>query len=143
MFIALGGTRAEDVRVAIADKPMKSVALGIVGIAATFGALLLCAITIVGIPVALVGLLGAIALGFAGTTSGLTVLGAMVSGHKSSNVYVHLAVGCAVFAAVGFVPWLGGFAQFLIVLAGLGGIVATRALGLLKRKKPIMAHPYR
>jgi hypothetical protein len=143
MFIALGGERAEKVRVAIADKPMKSVALGIVGIAGTLGALVLCAITIIGIPVAFVGFLAAIALGFAGVTSALSVLGATVAGHKSANVYVHLAVGCAVFAVVGFIPWLGGFAQFLIVLAGLGGIVTTRALGFWKRKKTLEPHPYR
>lgn len=144
MFIALGGNRAEDLRAAIASKPMRSVALGVVGVLGALAALVLCAITIIGIPLAVVGVVGAIALGFVGATSSLTVLGAMVFGHKSKNVYVHLAVGCALFMLLGLIPIGGKFAQTLIVLAGIGGVVTTRGLGLLRRKpKHVSSGPYR
>ena len=144
LFITLGGQRAEQVRVAIAEKPMRSVALGLVGVLGTLGALALCALTLIGIPVAVVGAVAALALAFGGTTSGLAVLGATIAGHKSKNVYVHLAVGCAVFVALGVIPGLGPLAQIATVLAGIGGVVSTRALGLWRpRAKPPAVHPYR
>jgi hypothetical protein len=144
LFITLGGQRAEQVRVAIAEKPMRSVALGLVGVLGTLGALALCALTLIGIPVAVVGAVAALALAFGGTTSGLAVLGATIAGHKSKNVYVHLAVGCAVFVALGVIPGIGPLAQIATVLAGIGGVVSTRALGLWRpRAKPPAVHPYR
>jgi len=143
IFISLGGVRAESLRSAIAEKPMRSIALGIVGLLGTLVSLVLCAVTIIGIPIAALGAVSAIVLAFAGTTSALTVLGAMVFGHKHKNIYVHLAVGCALFMVLGLVPVAGGLFQAAIVFAGMGGIVATRALGLLTRKPKPGGHPYR
>lgn len=143
IFISLGGVRAESLRSSIADKPMRSVALGVVGLLGTLAALVLCAVTIIGIPIAALGLVAAIVLAFAGTTSALTVLGAMVFGHKNKNIYVHLAIGCALFMLLGLVPVAGGLFQVAVVMAGIGGVVATRAFGLFQRKGAPGAHPYR
>lgn len=145
VFIALGGNRADELRASIAERPMKSIALGLVGILGTIVAVIACAITLIGIPVAVLGVIAALLLGLAGTTACLAVLGGMLAGHKSKNVYVHLAVGCATFMVMGFLPWIGGFLQTLVVFGGIGGMVSTRALGLLKRKpKPVDGpHPYR
>lgn len=142
LFIALGGVRAESVRTAIAQSPMRSIALGLVGLVGSIVALILVALTIIGIPFAAIGGIAAIALAFAGTASAAVVLGAMVAGHKSQNVYVHLAAGCALFMVAGFVPWVGGWVQAAIVFAGIGGMVATRAMGFLERKtKPTFPNP--
>jgi hypothetical protein len=142
LFVALGGARAESVRTSIATSPMRSIALGLVGLIGTIVGLVLICLTIIGIPFAAIGAVAAVALAFAGTASAAVVLGTMVAGHKSQNVYVHLAVGCAIFMVAGFIPWVGGWAQAAIVFAGIGGMVATRAMGFLERKpKPAFPNP--
>ncbi len=141
LFVALGGVRAERVRTAIAESPMRSVALGLVGVVGSVVALTLVALTIIGIPFAAIGGVAAVVLAFAGTASAAVVLGAMVAGHKSQNVYVHLAAGCALFMVAGFLPWVGGWAQAAMVLAGIGGMVATRAMGFLEKKKTPQSFP--
>jgi hypothetical protein len=120
---------------------MKSLALGIVGALGAVVIFVGLCLTMIGIPVAVVAGFLAVVLVFAGTTSALTVAGAAASGHKSKNVYVHLAVGCAMFFAAGLVPWVGHLAQLAVVLAGIGAVVATRAAGYaLKWKR---GGPYR
>lgn len=136
LFVALGGARAERVRTSIAASPMRSIALGLVGVIGSIIALILVALTIIGIPFAAIGGVTAVALAFAGTASAAVVVGAMVAGHKSQNVYVHLAAGCALFMVAGFIPWIGGWVQAAMVLAGIGGMVATRAMGFLEKKTP-------
>ncbi|MFO0549432.1 MAG: polymer-forming cytoskeletal protein [Polyangiaceae bacterium] len=134
IVIALGGQRAESVRAAIADRPMKAIALGIVGLIGMVAAIGIAAVTIVGIPIAVLAAIAAVLLGFSGVTSAFVVLGAMLFGHKTKNVYVHLAIGSGLFFAAGLVPVLGGFAQAAVFFAGLGGVVATRAMGFLKKR---------
>lgn len=134
LVIALGGARAESVRAEIAARPMRAAAVGLLGILGAALTIAVAAVTVVGIPVALVGALALIVAVFAGITSALTVLGAAVTRHKTSNVYVHLAAGCVLFLLAGLLPIVGGLAQAGVVLAGIGGVVATRAGGLLDKK---------
>ena len=115
MFLALGGEKGEALRIAIADKPMRSIALGALGFLGGMLALVLVAVTVVGIPFAVVGAILGIFLAFAATISALAVLGAMLFGHRSKNIYVHLAVGCAAFLIAGLVPVLGGLFQLSVV----------------------------
>jgi hypothetical protein len=141
LFIALGGERAETLRAEIAARPMKSIALGVVGLVGSLVVLVGLCITVIGIPVAAVALfLGIVAL-LAGMTSALTVAGAAAAGHRSKNVYVHLAVGCAMFFVAGLLPWIGGLVQLCVVLAGIGAAVATRVAGYVPRSKKSL--PYR
>jgi len=134
LVIALGGGRAESVRGEIAARPMRSAAVGLLGILGAALAIGVAAVTVIGIPVAVVGALALIVGVFSGITSALTVLGAAVSRHKTTNVYLHLAVGCVLFLLAGLIPVVGGLAQAGVVLAGIGGVVATRAGGLLDRR---------
>jgi hypothetical protein len=134
LVIALGGARAESVRAEVAARPMRAAALGLLGILGAVLTIAIAAVTVVGIPVALVGALALIVAVFAGITSALTVLGAAVTRHKTSNVYLHLAAGCVLFLLAGLIPVVGGLAQAGVILAGIGGVVATRAGGLLDKK---------
>lgn len=143
LFIALGGDRSETLRAEIAARTMRSLALGVAGIVGGIAALIAISITIIGIPVAFVGALLAIIAMFAGITSALTVLGAAVARHRTTNVYAHLAVGCGLFLLAGWLPWIGGFLQAGVVLAGIGSVVATRATGLVPRWKKQSGSPYR
>jgi hypothetical protein len=143
-FLALGAERSERLRTEIAARPMHSIALGAVGILGTSAALIVLAVTVIGIPFALIGALAAVVFGFAGVTSVLTVVGALAAGHRTSNDYARLAVGCALYFVIGLVPWVGWWAQLAVVLAGVGSVVATRGAGLLdRRSKDASGHPYR
>lgn len=147
LTIALGGARAESVRAEIAARPMRSAAMGLVGIVGAAVLLTVAALTIIGIPVAVVGALGLVVGIFAGITSALTVLGAAVARHKTANPYAHLAVGCVLFLLAGLLPVVGGLVQLGVVLAGIGGVVTTRAGGLLDKRFGVSADksgaPYR
>lgn len=134
LTIALGGVRAESVRAEVAARPMRSAAMGLVGILGAALLLVVAALTIIGIPVAFVGALGLVVALFAGITSALTVLGAAVARHKTENPYIHLAAGCVLFLLAGLLPVVGGLLQLGVVLAGIGAIVTTRAGGLLDKR---------
>jgi hypothetical protein len=146
LVLALGGTRAEMLRTEVAARPMRTAAIGLVGLVGVCLAIAVAAVTVIGIPVAVVGALAFIVAIFAGITSALTVLGAAVSQHKTPNAYVHLAVGCVIFLLAGLIPVVGGLFQAGLVFAGIGSVVATRAGGLLVKRgatQESSGQPYR
>jgi len=145
VLLALSSRRMEMLKVEVATRPMRSFALGLVGLLATAFALVALCITVVGIPIAMVAVLALVFAGFASTCAALTTLGGAFASHRSNNVYVHLAVGCLAYLLIGLLPWVGGIAQMGIVLAGFGAVVATRATGLWpsKNKNQDGPHPYR
>lgn len=146
LVLALGGTRAEMLRAEVAARPMRTAAVGLVGLIGVCLAIAVAAVTVIGIPVAVVGALAFIVAIFAGITSALTVLGAAVSQHKTPNAYVHLAIGCVIFLLAGLIPVVGGLFQAGLVFAGIGSVVATRAGGLLVKRgatQESSGQPYR
>jgi hypothetical protein len=144
VMLALFAHRMEIMKTHLASKPMRSFAFGVV---AAIGALVLVialCVTVVGIPFAVIGVL----LGFVATAAGLvTVLetvGGALSGHRTQNPYVHLALGCVLFAAVGAIPFVGSPIKFAAVICGFGAFAATRGAGLfVRRSKERDASSYR
>jgi hypothetical protein len=53
-----------------------------------------------------------------------------------------MAIGAALYMGVGLIPGIGPIAQIAAVLAGFGGLVLTKGLGLLP-KKIQDSHPFR
>jgi len=141
VLIALAGRRVDGLRGEIAARPMRSIALGLLGTFASVIVLVALCVTIVGIPVAVVA---AIVGGFAvlgAMCAVLSVVGEGLLRHKTENPYVHLAVGCALFVALSWVPWLGGLIVAAVVLAGIGALFATRGAGFFPKKNG--GAPYR
>jgi hypothetical protein len=141
VLLALGGRRMEALRAEVAMRPMRSMALGLVGF---FGAILLLValcVTIIGIPIAIIGLLVALFAVLGAMCAVLSVVGEALLRHKTENPYVHLAVGCAIFVVLAAIPVVGGFVIVATVLAGMGILVATRGAGFLQRKNG--GTPYR
>ncbi|WP_272458724.1 polymer-forming cytoskeletal protein [Polyangium jinanense] len=148
VLIALFTKRAESLKVEIAARPMRSFALGIVGSLGAIALLVALCITLVGIPVAVVGLLAGTFGVFAAMCSTLEVVGRALIGHKTKNEYAHLALGCALFVLTGPLPVIGGIVRVVVVLVAIGSLVATRAAGLVPAKKGAKSmapdsHPYR
>lgn len=104
------------------DQPLRA---GVIGLGLLFAVpiiLILLPITIIGIPIALLGgLLFAVAV-WIGVIYGRFLLGAVVlSLVDSANRWLALVIGLLIGALLGFIPLIGGLANFLVFLLGFGG----------------------
>ncbi|HEX4512111.1 MAG TPA: polymer-forming cytoskeletal protein [Polyangiaceae bacterium] len=142
VLFALAGQRMNTLRVEAASRPMRAFALGIVGGLVFLVSVALIAVTIIGIPVAIVLLLGGVFAAYAGICAVLATVGKALIGHKSDNPHVHLLVGCLLFLVSGAIPFVSGLVTLAVVLTGIGVVVATRAAGVGKNG-PTSAGPYR
>ncbi len=134
VLLALATRRMESLETEIAARPMRSFALGIIG--AIVGALLLLilTVTLVGIPLAVIGALLAAFAAYAGIAAVLTTAGGALFHHKTKNPYVHLAIGCLLYLVLSSLPWIGGLVTATVVLMGIGAMVATRGAGFVRRR---------
>jgi hypothetical protein len=143
VLLALATRRMDSLQGEVAGRPMRSFALGIVGFFVAVIALVALSITIIGIPIALVAVLLAVFATYAGICAVLATAGGALVQHKTTNPYVHLAVGCAIFMAVSAIPFLGGLITFAVVVIGMGAVVATRGAGHFSPRGRRDAGPYR
>ncbi|UPV75526.1 polymer-forming cytoskeletal protein [Halorussus limi] len=118
-----------------AADPLRSAGVGLLLFVGVPVLLVLLFISLVGIPL---GLLGILLYGFAlwlGYVYGAFALGGWLVGLADGDSrWVALAVGLAVVSLVGFVPILGGLLQFVVLLLGLGALAAGVWGGLRKRR---------
>lgn len=107
----------------VADEPLTSGGVGLLALVATPVALVILLLTIVGIPIAVVG---AIAFAFAiwiGVVYGQYAVGAWVLDRLGrDNRWLALVVGLLGFALLGTVPFLGGLVTFVAFLLGFGAL---------------------
>lgn len=119
---------ADDALETTLEQPQR---LGGAGLAATVAipvGVLLAAITVVGIPLAVAGLVGFVVLLWVGSIYGRYLLGAsLLSLADRENPYLALLVGVLLLAILTLIPYLGPVVQAVVVLFGVGAI----ALGLL------------
>lgn len=146
LFLAAAPDRMQRLRTAVAEKPVASIAYGLAGVIGSIAGVVVLCITVIGIPFALVFML-ALAVAVTGAlAASLTTAGAALLQHRTKNHYVHLALGSALFAVCGVLPWLGGWLQCAAVLASFGILVTTRVAGYVPRKSegaPSSGLPYR
>jgi hypothetical protein len=135
VLLGLATRRMESLETEVAARPMRSFGLGIVGLLAAIVTFIALCITVIGIPIALVGVLLAVFAGFAGVCAVLSAVGAALVRHRSTNPYVHLAVGCALFLVTGAIPFVGTIVTLVVTFVGLGVMVATRAAGFVPERK--------
>jgi len=139
VLVALATRRMTSLRTEVAQRPMRTFALGVVGsIGMVIVAGLLC-VTLIGIPVAIVGILAAFFGAFAGICAVLEAAGGALLTRWTSNPYLHLATGCAFFLLLGFIPYVGTGLTVIVVLLGIGSLVATRAAGFIPPRSNLSA----
>lgn len=142
VLLALAPDRMDQLKLQIATRPVRTFALGVVSLIAGIAIFAAVCVTLIGIPVAVVGALAAVLATFAGICSVLETVGAALLAHRTKSPYVHLAVGGLLFLVAGSIPWIGGLVKLAVVLTAIGSVVATRGAGLLPAKnRP--ASPYR
>ena len=143
ILLALLAPPMERIRVEVAARPMRSFAIGLVGsLASAIGLTILCTllcITVIGIPVALVGLMLVILAVYGAAASVLTTVGAALLGHRTQSPYVHLLLGCAVLLVLSAIPVVGVLVTIALVSVAVGALLATRAGGLLDRTRRLPA----
>jgi hypothetical protein len=144
VLLALLTKRVDALKVEVASRPMRSFAVGIVGSIVGVIALLALCVTIVGIPLAFVGSLAVVVAVYGSVTAVLTTVGQALLGHKTSNPYMHLALGCALLFVTASIPVVGGFVIAAVVFTAIGALIATRAAGLVPpRTRTTPSDPYR
>lgn len=143
VMLALAGRKMEELQGEVAARPMRSFAMGIVGGLGFLVAFAALIVTIVGIPVAALMLIGGVLAMYAAFCAVLTTIGRALVKHKTDSPYAHLAVGCLLFLIVGHLPLVGDLATLAIGLIGIGTLVATRVGGMWPGKRPPAEGPYR
>ncbi|MFC7203992.1 polymer-forming cytoskeletal protein [Haloferax namakaokahaiae] len=105
----------------------KAVRSGGVGLLAIVGVpivLLVLLLTIVGIPLSLVGGIAFLVVLWVASIYGALVLGTwLLSLGDYANRWAALALGLLIVAILDFVPFVGGILEFLVLLVGLGAFV--------------------
>jgi hypothetical protein len=134
VLLALATRRMEDLEKEIAARPMRTFALGIVGTILTGLVFIVLCVTLVGIPLAVIGALVFAFATYVGIAAGLTTLGGALIHHKTANAYAHLALGCLLYLVGSSLPFIGGFVTATLVLIGIGAIFATRGAGYVRRR---------
>lgn len=147
VLLSLAPKRMETLKVEIASRPMRSFAMGVVGVLMTIVIVVAMCVTIIGIPFAILGLLLGFVAAWGGVCAVLETVGGAVVGHRTKNSYMHLAAGCGLFLLATAIPYFGGLVFTAVMLAGIGSLVSTRLAGLIKPKYPVQtnggAPPYR
>lgn len=135
MLLAIALRRVEVMQREIEARPWRCLALGmatVVGVLVIIGSLV---ITLIGIPLALIGGLLAGLAAYVGFCVVVLTTGSVLSRRRTHNVYAQLAFGCLAYFLVGLIPGVGGLVSTGIALVGLGALVATRGAGLLPPRK--------
>jgi cytoskeletal protein CcmA (bactofilin family) len=112
------------------DTPLKSGGVGLLALVGAPVVLVLLAITIVGIPLMLVGVGLFVLAIWAAVVYGQFAVGTWVLGLADrENRWLALVVGLVGFALIGTIPIVGALAEFVVFLLGLGALaLALREL---------------
>lgn len=108
----------------VVDKPATAGGIGLLTLIATPIALLLLAVTVIGLPISLAGI-GLFILGvWIATIYGEYAIGRWAIGLLNrENRWLALLVGLIGFTIIGFIPIVGSLAGFVALLLGLGALV--------------------
>lgn len=103
--------------------PLGTVAIGVLAAVGGLLSLVALAVTVVGLPVALAGLLLIVPVGWAARVYGRLVVGSWLLSHAGvTNRWLGLFVGLATVGAAGLVPWVGPAVRVGVFLLGLGAV---------------------
>ncbi|MFO0686180.1 MAG: hypothetical protein U0234_29225 [Sandaracinus sp.] len=127
LFLGLAPERFARVQRAVVERPVRTLAAGILGVLASAIVMVALCVSLVGIPVAIVlAILSPLALAAALAVI-VPVLGAMLPIRAlEGRPVARLAAGALTLFVVTRIPVVGGIAIMLALLAGLGALAVTR-----------------
>lgn len=143
LMIGVGRERLGHVQAAMIQDGVRTAGVGFLGYAGAIVAIVLLAITLIGIPAAIVvGLAMPIAT-YVGLAAAATVLGAALPiPQLKGNEIGQLGAGVAVLFLASLVPFAGGIFTAVIACLGVGALMRTK-LGGERLETPPEAGPYR
>ncbi len=125
LLLALVPAAASTVETRVRDSPIPAFAIGLAALIAAVILGLILFVTVVGIPIAVLGWLFVIAgVMLAGLVVSLA-LGRLILGKTSlgDNRYALFIVGFVILNILYLIPFLGGLVRFVVVCLGFGAIV--------------------
>jgi hypothetical protein len=127
LVIALVPSHVASVSRAIEIEWRRALFLGLMALLLIGPVTIVVAITIIGIPLALLIWLGFILAKILGYAAFVSYLGSRIAGsERNLHRLAQLAIGVAVLALVRYVPLLGPVASFFVTLVTLGAVLDTR-----------------
>lgn len=126
--------RYDGMKLDIAQNPVKAFGTGMLALFISIVATVVLCITVIGIPLVVIGWLFAALCIYGGIVSVLTLAGELMLRHKTQNPYAHLALGCAAYLVLGAIPVVGGIVTALVFFIALGSVLRTRAGGLFAKE---------
>jgi autotransporter passenger strand-loop-strand repeat protein len=126
-LLALAPDRLGALRRTIARKPLRTAAVGLMGVVGTVVLTVILAITLIGIPAAIVLAIVAFLGAYVGLVACASVLGAALpmTGLKDKPI-MQLGAGVAILFVVSLVPGIGGLLSAIAGLVGYGALILTR-----------------
>ncbi len=131
LLLAVSPYRTECVRAELTRRPLRCLGFGLLGLVGLVLVLATLAITLIGIPLALLVALTAVVSAYVGLCIVIWSVGRLLVGQRSTNPYLQLALGCAVFFVTQWIPGVDGIAIVLGLLGAIGALVLTRGGGIL------------
>ncbi|MEM9193398.1 MAG: hypothetical protein AAGF12_29760 [Myxococcota bacterium] len=128
-LVLMGVTRArfDGVQVAMVRDPLRSGATGLLGIVGGLFAIAALAITIIGIPVAVVMGLALPLCVYVGMAAAARVIGAGLPVERlKGKAVLQLAAGTAILFALSLIPYLGSALVFIAAVVGFGAVLRTK-----------------
>lgn len=127
LLIAFAPLRVERLRSEIELRPWRNVGLGLLGAVGLLLTAATLAITLVGIPLAIVVVVLTLVATYVTFCVVPLAVGRRVAGARSQNPYAHQALGCVLLFLVLSIPVVGGLFSFVGTMLALGALVRTRA----------------
>lgn len=128
IWLALARKRSERGYLVFAQKPFKSLGVGILGLSMFFGLVVVTALTLIGIPLVPIVLLALVLAWILGTVAGAYFVTRRIGaafGQDFSALWVRvlaMALGLVLLFVLGWVPILGWLIGLLVTLFGLGAL---------------------
>jgi len=129
LFLALVPNRVRHLRRKIEARPGKALLFGALGLSILFGLVPISALTVIGLPLVPIVLLGLVAIWTLGYILGAYALTMRVlhsfGSEENPKIWVRLValvIGVTVASLLNFIPVLGWMANFALVLLGIGGM---------------------
>jgi len=117
---------------AVRGQPARMALVGLVGMIAIPVVLLLIALTVIGLPITVVGVFVFLLVMWAGLLYGRIALGVwLLSFAGITNRWLGLFLGLLIGTLLWEVPYFGGLANFVILLLGIGALLST----LVRRRR--------
>jgi len=118
------------------DHPLHTTINGIGTLFLVPALLIVLALTLIGLPIAIIG--GMI---FAGYLWIAGIYGSIIAGSfltkqfDDGNIWASLVLGLLIYAVLGFIPFIGTVGKIMILIAGTGATASTLRNGYSKRKR--------